>query len=124
MKEQTNGERFDEFMNLVKGNENIEQFSLYEHKETITSADTITPSPTEIPDKEIKKYSVTAVEWIISQYIKDGFFKKGVYEQAMEMERKQILDAFSEGASDGYWGEGSSNKEKYYNETYGSNKGV
>ena len=40
--------------------------------------------------------------------------------QLLEKEREQIIDAFSEGASDGYWGEGSSNKEKYYNETYGS----
>lgn len=60
----------------------------------------------------------TAVEWLIHQYIKDGLFKKGVYEQAIEMEKQQILDAFSEGASDGFDGESDSNKEKYYNEKY------
>ena len=61
---------------------------------------------------------MTAVEWIIHQYIKDGLFKKGVYEQAIEMEKQQILDAFEEGSSDGYDGWGSTNKEKYYNETF------
>ena len=40
------------------------------------------------------------------------------WEQAKQMERKQIIDAFSEGSSDGYDGWGSSNKEKYYNETF------
>ena len=38
--------------------------------------------------------------------------------QAKEMEKQQILVAFEEGANDGYYGEGSSNKEKYYNEIY------
>ena len=37
------------------GDENFKQFSLYEHKETITSADTITSSQTEISDEEIEK---------------------------------------------------------------------
>ena len=34
----------------------------------------------------------TAVEWLIEQYLKDDFFKTGVYKQALEMERKQKID--------------------------------
>lgn len=34
----------------------------------------------------------TAIEWLISQYIKDGLFKKGVYEQALQMEKQQQID--------------------------------
>jgi hypothetical protein len=40
--------------------------------------------------------------------------------KAKEMEKQQILAAFEEGADDGYYGEGSSNKEKYYTQTYKS----
>tara|TARA_R110000868_G_scaffold176120_4_gene413499 strand:- start:307 stop:528 length:222 start_codon:yes stop_codon:yes gene_type:complete len=36
----------------------------------------------------------------------------------LPMEKQQILDAFSEGASDGFYGESDSNREQYYNETY------
>jgi hypothetical protein len=32
---------------------------------------------------------MTAVEWLIEQYMKDGLFKEGVYEQAKEMEKQQ-----------------------------------
>ena len=62
---------------------------------------------------------MTAVEWIISQYIKDGLFKKGVYEQAKEMEKQQIIDAYQSGDGDAYnldatkqWG------EEYYTSNY------
>lgn len=36
----------------------------------------------------------------------------------LPMEKQQILDAFSRGAAEGLFGDGASNKEKYYNETY------
>jgi hypothetical protein len=38
-----------------KSDDNFKQFSLYEHKETIATADTPTSSQTEISDEEIKK---------------------------------------------------------------------
>ena len=38
----------------------------------------------------------------------------------LEMEKQQIIDAFIEGSDDGFYGFGDSNREKYYNETYGS----
>jgi hypothetical protein len=59
----------------------------------------------------------------IENYMIENFHltEEALYElkQAKEMEKQQILAAFEEGANDGYYGEGSSNKEKYYNETYG-----
>jgi hypothetical protein len=76
----------------------------------------------------------TAVEWlfeIIMAKIPTQGVRQGsdigsahwiylAYEQAKEMEKQQILAAFEEGADDGYYGEGSSNKEKYYTQTYKS----
>lgn len=73
---------------------------------------------------------MTAVEWLEEQltYQYEGqtlnkFYDwkdiTEIYNQAKEMEKQQILDAFDEGSSDGYDGWGSTNKEKYYNETYG-----
>jgi nucleosome binding factor SPN SPT16 subunit len=43
---------------------------------------------------------MTAVEWLISQYIKDGLLNKEVYEQALEMERKQQIDFATEFAKE------------------------
>jgi hypothetical protein len=39
----------------------------------------------------------------------------------LEMEKEQILAAFTEGASDGFYGESDSNREQYYQETFGNN---
>jgi hypothetical protein len=40
----------------------------------------------------------TAVEWLLSQYVmRKGFFTKHDVEQAKEMEKEQIEDAFREG---------------------------
>lgn len=65
---------------------------------------------------------MTAVEWLIEQLMERGFQEKNyeILKQAKEMEKQQIIDAFDEGSSDGFYGWGSSNKEQYYNETYGS----
>jgi hypothetical protein len=38
--------------------------------------------------------------------------------ESKEMFMQQILAAFEEGAMDGYYGEGSYNKEKYYTQAY------
>jgi hypothetical protein len=58
---------------------------------------------------------MTAVEWLF-QLSKQRELDKFDLEQAKEMEKQQIIDAFEEGSSDGYDGWGSTNKEKYYNE--------
>jgi hypothetical protein len=69
----------------------------------------------------------TAVEWLIEQIKKEHPFWTSIFEQAKEMEKEQIIDAFDEGKSDGYktareWDEMVifSNSDHYYNETYGS----
>lgn len=66
----------------------------------------------------------TAVEWLLIKLYNNDIphYFSDVIQEAKEMERKQILDAFTEGASDGHWGESDSNKEQYYNETYGDLK--
>ena len=70
----------------------------------------------------------SSIVWFIDQLSKviynpleiDGYTKaiQKIYSQAIEMHKQEILDAFEEGSSDGYDGWGSTNKEKYYNETY------
>jgi hypothetical protein len=83
----------------------------------------------------------TAVEWLVEQ-IKEYDFspRDNTYlieipswiftekiEQAKEMEKQQIINAYEQGSEDGYWHpeNGYSNEfesaEQYYNETYESN---
>jgi len=64
----------------------------------------------------------TAVEWFLQELIRCGWFKEGqiniTLEQAKQMEKEQIVEAFD---FDGYR-EGEtwvSSGEQYYNETYG-----
>jgi len=64
----------------------------------------------------------TAVEWFLQELIRCGWFKEGqiniTLEQAKQMEKEQIVEAFD---FDGYR-EGEtwvSCGEQYYNETYG-----
>ena len=65
---------------------------------------------------------MTAVEWLEKELKKIPFVNpKEVFEQAKEMEKQQIIDAYQSGDGDAYnldatkqWG------EEYYNETYGS----
>lgn len=72
----------------------------------------------------------TAVEWLLEQIFKhnnlvkgDGWFyvKPDIIEQAKEMEKQQIIDAFvecwKENMPDGY--ECKQSAEQYYQETYG-----
>ena len=72
---------------------------------------------------------MTSIEWLWEQIdgiipyqdIKTSQLFNGVLEQAKEMEKQQIIDAYQSGDGDAYnlddtkqWG------EEYYNETYGS----
>ena len=74
----------------------------------------------------------TAVEWLLEQIFKhnnlvkgDGWFyvKPDIIEQAKEIEKEQIVDAFvecwKENMPDGY--ECKQSAEYYYNKTYGGN---
>lgn len=58
----------------------------------------------------------TSIEWLEENV--SGYIPEDVLEQAKEMHKQEILDAFEEGSSDGFYGWGSSNKEKYYTETF------
>ena len=80
----------------------------------------------------------TAVEWLIKQISSSKYFynlmeeiesrstivqPNGILEQAKEMEKEQIIDAFvecwKENMPEGY--ECKQSAEYYYNETYGGN---
>jgi hypothetical protein len=60
----------------------------------------------------------TAVDYLVEQLIKEGFFKRLPIieiQQASQMEKEQIEDAWYDGISGGQCG----TSEEYYNETYG-----
>jgi hypothetical protein len=56
----------------------------------------------------------TAVEWLIEQYTQ-GNYSWEAYEQAKEMEKEQIKEAYNYGQQIPPF----EYAEKYYNETYG-----
>ena len=59
----------------------------------------------------------TAIDWLMDQYKKDdGKFLTGVYEQAKEKEKEQIMDSYLQGSFDD--GPNITNSEQYYNQTY------
>jgi hypothetical protein len=65
----------------------------------------------------------TAVEWLGNELVKKGFpiEKYGMYlfEQAKEMEKQQIIDAWENGAyGGGQFTTIFDNSEEYYNETF------
>jgi len=64
----------------------------------------------------MKKQS--AVQWLVEQVNSDclnsAFIRPELVEQAKEMEKEQIREAF--------WNVENSDAEQYYNETYGDNK--
>ena len=65
---------------------------------------------------------MTSIEWL-EQQIQNNIhhtikIPTEYIEQAKEMHKAEILAAFTEGASDGYYGESDSNREKYYEETF------
>ena len=64
----------------------------------------------------------TAVEWLINeinmQYPKINVrWKAWIIDQAKEMEKKQLIDAYTDGVTGD---SGSINAEQYYNETFKS----
>ena len=67
---------------------------------------------------------MTAVEWLVKELgINDLVTSKNmpitnkIFEQAKEMEKQQIIDAYVEGGRKGF-NEFADDYEKYYNETY------
>jgi len=76
----------------------------------------------------------SSVDWLVNElelyYIGESkLVHYEIIEQAKEMEKEQIIDAFNEGKSDGYktareWDEMIVwlSAEQYYNETFGGNK--
>lgn len=132
MKEQTNGERFEEFMNSIDnypeldGTINLCTDMINKRK---------TGKMTEEEWVAAERGNMTAIQQMIDfinnindndrsefNYYYDHIMEK--LNELLEVEKQQIIDAFEEGSDDGFYGFGDSNKEKYYNETYGSNKGV
>jgi hypothetical protein len=62
----------------------------------------------------------TAVEWLIEKHINQcGVLLLKDIEQAKEMEKEQIKDAYNDGVNDECIG-GSKTPEKYYKETFKS----
>jgi hypothetical protein len=64
---------------------------------------------------------MTAVEWLEDQYFKhSGNFleMKKAFEQAKEIEKQQMIDAWENGYKEFY--DGSSTPEEYYNQTFKS----
>ena len=62
----------------------------------------------------------TAIDWLMDQYVKDnGIFLAGVYEQAKEMEKEQIIRDYAQGSNDRLR---NFINEEYYNQTYNQNK--
>ncbi len=64
----------------------------------------------------------TAVEWLYNiMYIHKGIITISEYEQANEMEKQQIIDAFNKGFVTDQWDKSKENKsEQYYNKTFKS----
>jgi len=61
----------------------------------------------------------TAVEWLEKELKKIPFVKvDDVFEQAKEMEKQQIIDAFKRGTINEMNGIEEINSEQYYNETF------
>jgi hypothetical protein len=64
-----------------------------------------------------------AIEWLIEQYMKDGLFKEGVYEQAKEMEKQNVKNGYGDGIetmrkSFSVSSHIPKGAEEYYNETF------
>jgi len=59
----------------------------------------------------------TAIEWLVEQIIKEKGLVDLDIEQAKEMEKKQIIDAFDVGLRNGYIDSGKS-PEQYYKEKF------
>jgi HEPN domain-containing protein len=63
----------------------------------------------------------TAVEWLYSFMLKPlSQWPDDMWDQAKEMEKKQIMDAYDEGWSDGF--DDKDLNAEYYNETFKANE--
>jgi hypothetical protein len=59
---------------------------------------------------------MTAVEWMVNEMFVDiADWQKDLIQQALEIEKQQIIDAFDEGNPNGFI---IKDGEEYYNETY------
>jgi hypothetical protein len=70
---------------------------------------------------------MTAVEWFLTELKRMQYFIGNdmlqAFEQAKEMEKQQIIDAYDAGLFDGTMDDINDRMHKqYYNETYGSSK--
>lgn len=59
----------------------------------------------------------TAVEWLVMKWATQGTLHSSDITKAIEMEKEQILESFTEGCFAESWVLKSA--EKYYNETFG-----
>ena len=63
---------------------------------------------------------MTAVEWLVKKIQLTDFWKEEI-QQALEMEKEQIINAYDEGYDIGAYGD-VCEPEKYFNETYKKDK--
>jgi hypothetical protein len=65
----------------------------------------------------------TAIKWLLAQISINGFQSKHI-EQAIEMEKEQIMHAYGQGAADeaGEILDATKDSEEYYNKKYGGEK--
>jgi hypothetical protein len=66
----------------------------------------------------------TAVEWFYDQIENEGKCIYEVFEQAKEMEKEQIINAFNEGNESDWSNEFGDGGEQYYNETFKSDEKI
>jgi hypothetical protein len=63
----------------------------------------------------------TAVEWLFEQFIRGSLPKKGLLEQAKEIEKQQIIDAYHSGRKNVIIRNNILPKQ-YYNETFNNDQ--
>jgi hypothetical protein len=62
----------------------------------------------------------TALQWLLEQWpILESQIPPYIFNQALQMEREQIYNAWNDGCSEGIEGGQSTNCEEYFKETYG-----
>ena len=77
------------------------------------------PAQQSVPTVSKMEKVQTAVEWLKQQYIQRGdTLPSGVFEEAKQMEKGQIVNAFDCDGSPQPGEKWISNGEQYYNETY------
>jgi hypothetical protein len=64
----------------------------------------------------------TAVEWLIKIYLQTNKIDNFDIEQAKEIEKVQISQAYTTGVEEDVYSNPLRTGEMYYNETYGGNK--